>query len=64
MVDYFRYGTNDNKEIWLMRYGFSIEEAELIKKFVSTIDENEILFLTSLNEPQNKVVKNLVAHYL
>lgn len=47
-----------------MRYGFSIEEAELIKKFVSTIDENEILFLTSLNEPQNKVVKNLVAHYL
>lgn len=42
MVNYFRFGTNDEVEIWLMRYGFSIEEAEVIKDFVSSINENEI----------------------
>ena len=64
MVNYFRYGTNDNEEIWLMRYGFSIEEAELIKPYVATIDENEILFSTSLHEPQNESIKKMVERYL
>lgn len=64
MVNYFRYGTNDDKEIWLMRYGFSIEEAELIKTYVSTIDENEILFSTSLYERQNEAIKKIVERYL
>lgn len=64
MVNYFRYGTNDETEIWLMRCGFSIEEVELIKDYVSRIDENEILFSSSLNEPQNDAVKKLVERYL
>ena len=64
MVNYFRYGTNDNDEIWLMRYGFSIEEAGLIKKFVSQIDENEILFSASIHEQQNESIKKIVERYL
>lgn len=64
MVNYFRYGTNNKKEIWLIRYGFSIEEAELIKTYVVAIDENEILFSTSINEPQNQAIRQVVSRYL
>lgn len=64
MVNYLRYGTNEDKEIWLMRYGFSIEEAELIKVHVKTIDENEILFLPDIYNFRNKKIKEMVEHYL
>jgi len=64
MVNYFRYGTNDDKEIWLIRYGFSIEEAELIKTHVSTIDENEISFFATIYKTQNKAIKKIVDRYL
>ncbi|MBH0018707.1 hypothetical protein [Pseudoalteromonas sp. NGC95] len=47
MVNYFKYGTNDEVEIWLLRCGFSIEEAELIKPFVNNINENETIFSKS-----------------
>lgn len=64
MVNYFRYGTNDYIEILLMRYGFSIEEAEIIKNFVKSIDENEILFSDEIYKDQNKNIKKLVERYL
>ena len=48
MVNYFRYGTNDEVEIWLMRYGYTIEEAEMLKGYVLTVDENEIRFNNSI----------------
>lgn len=44
MADYFRYGTVDETEIWLMKYGLSIEDAEQIKEYVSEISANEIIF--------------------
>lgn len=64
MVNYFRFGTNDGVEIWLMRYGFSIEEAEVIKDFVSTINENEITFTNDIHNEMNKKVKDIVSRYL
>ncbi len=63
MVNYFRYGTNDEKEIWLMRYGFSIEEAEVIKPHVLAIDENEILFENSIYKEENSSIKSQVERY-
>lgn len=64
MVNYFQYGTNDEIEIWLMRYGFSIEEAEIIKIFVDDINENEIVFSEKINETKNKNIKVKVEHYI
>jgi superfamily II DNA/RNA helicase len=64
MVNYFRFGTNEEHEIWLMRYGFSIEEVELIKSFVNRIDENEILFSDSLLKPQNAKTLKIVERYM
>lgn len=64
IVNYFRYGTNEDVEIWLMRYGFSIEEAELIKTHVLSIDEDEILFSPNIHDPQNRVIEKMVERYL
>ena len=64
MVNYFRYGTNDDKEIMLMRYGFSIEEAELIKTHVQSIDEDEIKFLLDIHHDKNKAIRKMVDRYL
>lgn len=56
---YFKYGTDDIIEIWLVRYGFSFEEIEWLKDHIDQIDEEEIIFLPSirkLNEEQMECI--------
>ena len=36
--------TNDDKEIWLLRYGFAFEDISWLKAYVLDIDENSISF--------------------
>lgn len=50
LKNYIRYGTNDELEIWLLRYGYGFEEIEWIKNYVVSIDENEIVFSDDINE--------------
>lgn len=45
-----KYGTNDETEIWLLKYGFSFEQIEIIKDYIEDIDEYEIKFKGSINE--------------
>ena len=54
MCDYIRYGTNDTKEIMLLRYGFEFEGFDWIKNVVESINENEIIFgnVESLSDEQ------------
>lgn len=44
LINYIKYGTNNNSEIWLLKYGFSFDEIDKIRNYVVQIDENEILF--------------------
>ncbi len=44
MANYIRYGTNDNKEIMMLRYGFDFEDFEWLSPLIKTINEEEILF--------------------
>ena len=44
MINCLKYGTNDSKEIMLLRYGFEFEELEWLVPCVSFIDDNEIIF--------------------
>lgn len=39
-----KYGTENKNEIWLLRYGFSFEEIELLNPCVESIGEEEIVF--------------------
>lgn len=50
LKNYIKYGTNDNLEIWLLKYGFGFEEIEWIKQYVEAIDENEIIFSRNISE--------------
>lgn len=41
---YIKYGTIDEKEIYLLRYGYSFETIEWLKDYVKSINEDEIIF--------------------
>lgn len=56
MINYIKYGTNNPKEIWLLRYGFDFDDIEWLLPYVDKIDENEIVFKkTVLEETVEKV---------
>lgn len=42
LAQFFKYGTDDEKEIWMLRYGLSFEDIDIIKPYIETIDRDEI----------------------
>ena len=62
MCKYIRYGTNDSKEIMLLRYGFDFEDFDWIKGLVTHIDENEMIISTteSLTEDQLRRIQKFI----
>jgi hypothetical protein len=59
MVNYFRYGTIDETEIWLMKYGLSIEDAEQVKEYISEINADEIIFKNEISNLDDKLVSTV-----
>ena len=63
MSNFIKYGTNDNTEIWLMKYGFDFEDIEWIKQYIVSIDDNEIVFnskITELSEQKRELIERYV----
>lgn len=63
LAKYFKYGTDKEREIWMLRYGFSFEEIEWVSECIDSIDETEIKFndkLNALDEAQLKAVEQYV----
>ncbi|HFK5543585.1 TPA: DEAD/DEAH box helicase [Elizabethkingia anophelis] len=50
LSNYVKYGTNNETEIWLIKYGFSFDEIEELLQHIEKIDETEIVFKDSINE--------------
>ena len=50
MAQLVKYGTEDNKEIWMLRYGFTFEDIEWLEPYIKTINEEEIIFNKEINE--------------
>lgn len=50
LSNYIKYGTNDEKEIWLLKYGFTFDEIERLSSYVEQIDAAGIVFKTSIKE--------------
>ncbi|TCO02185.1 DEAD/DEAH box helicase [Natronoflexus pectinivorans] len=48
--NYIKYGTNDELEIWLLRYGFGFDEIEWIKPLVLNINDDEVIFSEAIKE--------------
>ena len=64
MVNYFRFGTNDAKEILLLKYGFSFEDIEILYDYVHSISEFEIVFKGTISELEGTSVMSLIERYL
>jgi hypothetical protein len=47
---YFKYGTDNEKEILMLRYGLTFEDIEWAKDYVTHISEEEIIFSSTIKE--------------
>ncbi|MFV0496727.1 MAG: DEAD/DEAH box helicase [Candidatus Fimivivens sp.] len=63
LANYFKYGTDNNKEIWMLRYGLTFEDIEWASSYIEKIDENEILFNDKVNELDNDKL-NIIKQYI
>ncbi|MCG9562924.1 DEAD/DEAH box helicase [Vibrio chagasii] len=63
LQNYIRYGTNDDTEIWLIRYGFSFEDISWLKPHIENIDSSSIVFkdtIKSLSKEQNELIERYI----
>ncbi len=61
--NYIKYGTNDENEIWLVRYGFSFDDIEWIIPHVTSISEDEIVFKDSIHgidDDKRKIIERFI----
>lgn len=57
MCNYIKYGTNDDKEIMLLRYGFDFEDFPWILPAVKFINEDEIVFYEEYSFTEEQLCK-------
>ena len=63
--NYIAYGTDDEMEIWLQKYGFEFEDIEWLKPCIETISEQEIVFNNLINkEIEDEEKYEVVKRYL
>lgn len=63
MKNYIKFGTNSEKEIWLLRYGFSFEDIEWLEEYVDNITANSIHFssrITELDDDKQKLIERYI----
>ena len=60
LAQYFKYGTDNESEIWMLRYGLTFENIEWVAACIDKIDETEIIFnnaVHNLSAEQKKVIE-------
>lgn len=63
--NYIAYGTDDEMEIWLQKYGFEFEDIEWLKPCIDTISDEEIVFNNLINkEIKDEEKYEVVKRYL
>ena len=63
MANLIKYGTYNTKYIWMLRYGMSFEDIELLKDYIESIDERGIVVTQELaNLPQK--VKGCIDRFI
>lgn len=64
LAKYIRYGSDEESEIWMLRYGFTFEDIEWAAPCIESIDEQEIIFnekIADLEESQQSALQRY--HY-
>lgn len=59
LAKYLKYGTDKEKQIWMLRYGLTFEDIEWLEPCVESIDEDKIIFNKNvhalLDEQKSKI---------
>lgn len=63
LANYIRFGTNEEKIIWLMKYGFTLEDMEWLIPCINFVDQNEIQFNPEVEKLDISKMK-LIKRYL
>lgn len=50
LAKYVKYGTDNDRHIWMLRYGMSFEDIEKLEPHIRSIDAEEIVFKNSILE--------------
>lgn len=62
MSNYIKYGTNNEKEIWILRYGFDFEDMDWLYNNIELIDEHGIKLVNNANLTEEQY--NKVRHFI
>lgn len=63
LAKYVKYGTDKERYIWMIRYGMTFEDIELLDKHIENINEQGIVFKQSISSiPEDK--KQSIIRYL
>ena len=49
LAKYIKYGTDKERHIWMLRYGMSFEDIDILDRHIGKIDEEQIVFKPSIN---------------
>ena len=49
LAKYIKYGTDKERHIWMLRYGMSFEDIDILERHIEKIDEEQIVFKPSIN---------------
>jgi hypothetical protein len=63
LAKFIRYGTDNERYIWMLRYGLSFEDIEVLDPHIERIDSEAIVFKQSINNVPEEL-KSSVARYL
>lgn len=60
---YIKYGTDNNRKIWMLRYGLSFEDIESLGDYIKEINEEEIIWndqVYNLPEENTQYIKRFI----
>lgn len=50
LAKYIKFGTDEERYIWMLRYGLSFEDIEILDKHIDKIDSEAIVFKKTIND--------------
>ncbi|WP_281232504.1 DEAD/DEAH box helicase [Flavobacterium gelatinilyticum] len=62
LANYVKFGTDNKKEIWMLRYGLTFEDIEILNPHVESIDSEEIVFKNSINEVPLELKQSVIRY--
>lgn len=63
LAQYFKFGTDNEREIWMLRYGLTFEDIEWANDYIVKIDETEIVFnekVQELDERKKSIIEKFI----